>query len=186
MERRQAHGTNPGQAWPGHGRVSGAVRGRRDPAESGLCGQAESGLCGQAAAALAADAVGVAIAAFLAWSVTRGSAAARALIIVWTIGLIQKVLWGAGMKSGGLLAIGVLALYLAQIALLVSTPIYQRVSGGWAGRRPGPARLWPTPPGGWQVLRWPGACLSRCCSWPAWTGSPCPAGRRCRPRPRGA
>jgi len=97
-------------------------------------------------AALAADAVGVAIAAFLAWRVTRGSAAARALIIVWTIGLIQKVLWGAGMKSGGLLAIGVLALYLAQIALLVSTPIYQRVSGGWAGRRPGPARLWPTPP----------------------------------------
>ena len=97
-------------------------------------------------AALAADAVGVAIAAFLAWRVTRGSAAARALIIVWTIGLIQKVLRGAGMKSGGLLAIGVLALYLAQIALLVSTPIYQRVSGGWAGRRPGPARLWPTPP----------------------------------------
>ncbi len=57
-------------------------------------------------AALAANAVGVAIAAFLAWRVTRGSAAARVLIIVWTIGLIQEVLWGSAMKSGGLITLG--------------------------------------------------------------------------------
>jgi hypothetical protein len=96
-------------------------------------------------AALPADVVGVAIAAFLAWRVTRGSALARALIIVWTVGLTQKVLWSSAMKSGGLITLGLLALYLAQIALLVSTRIYQRVSEGRSGRPPSTARLWPTP-----------------------------------------
>ncbi len=38
-----------------------------------------------------------------------------------------------------------LALYLAQIALLVSTPIYERVCEAWAGP-PSTARLWLTPP----------------------------------------
>jgi hypothetical protein len=85
------------------------------------------------------------IGAFLAWRVTRGGWLSRLLIIVFTIGLMQKVLWGSGMTSGGLFGLGALAVYLVQIALLVSTPVYERTRTNWADRPPSSARLWPAP-----------------------------------------
>jgi len=86
------------------------------------------------------------IAAFLAWRVTRGGWFSRGLIIVFTIGVIQHLLWGVDLTSGGLVSLGLLAICLVQIALLVSTPIYERTRREWADRPPISARLWPTPP----------------------------------------
>jgi hypothetical protein len=86
------------------------------------------------------------IAAFLAWRVTHGGAFSRGLIIVFTITVMQRLLWGADLKSGGLVSLGLLAICLAQIALLVSTPIYERTRKDWADRPPSGARPWPTPP----------------------------------------
>jgi hypothetical protein len=86
------------------------------------------------------------VAAFLAWRVTRGGRISRVLIIVFTIGMIQKLLWGDDLKSGGLVSLGVLAVCLVQIALVVSTPIYVRTRADPAERVPSTSRLWPTPP----------------------------------------
>jgi hypothetical protein len=88
----------------------------------------------------------VLIGAFLAWRVTRGGWLSRVLIVVFTVGLMQKVLWGSGMTSGGLFGLSVLAVYLVQIALLVSTPVYERTRKDMADHPPSSARLWPTPP----------------------------------------
>jgi hypothetical protein len=68
------------------------------------------------------------------------------LIVVYTMGLIQRLLWGADMKSGGLVGVGLLAIFLVQIALLVSTPVYERTRKDGAGGPPSAVRLWPTPP----------------------------------------
>jgi hypothetical protein len=75
-----------------------------------------------------AHAVGPAIvfAAFLAWRVTRGSSFARGLIIFYTVGGIAGLLNSPGMRSGSLISLGLLAIYLVQIALLVSTPVDNR------------------------------------------------------------
>ena len=43
------------------------------------------------------------------------------------------------------MSLGLLAILVGQIALLVSTPIYERTREDWAGGPPSPARLWPTP-----------------------------------------
>src|SRR5215475_8259359 len=59
------------------------------------------------------------IAAFFAWRVTRGGALSRGVIILYTVGIIQTVVWSADMRSGGLVGLGVLAIFLVQIALLV-------------------------------------------------------------------
>jgi hypothetical protein len=85
-----------------------------------------------------ADAAGVALAAFLAWRVTRGGAVSRVLIIVYTAGWVPQIIWGPDMKSGGLVSLGLLAVLLVQIALLVSTPIYERTPRtGPTGHRAG-------------------------------------------------
>jgi hypothetical protein len=95
---------------------------------------------------LGADLLSVAIMAFLAWRVTRGSLISRVLVIVYIGAWIQGVLWSADMRTGGLVSLSLLVIYFAQIALLVSTPIYERTRKDWAGRPPSTARLWPTPP----------------------------------------
>lgn len=86
------------------------------------------------------------IAGFLAWRVAGGGSLSRGLMIVYTVLIIRTLLWSPDMKSGGLVSVGVLAICLAQIALLVSTPIYERTRKGWADRPPSAARLWPRPP----------------------------------------
>jgi len=103
----------------------------------------------RASASRPADLGSPLIAAFLAWRVARGGSFSRGLIIVFTIGVIQHLLWGTDLKSGGLVSLGLLAICLAQIALLVSTPIYERTRKNWADRPPSSAQLWPTPP--WWV-----------------------------------
>ncbi|MBO0822390.1 MAG: hypothetical protein J2P27_00855 [Actinobacteria bacterium] len=95
---------------------------------------------------LSADAVTVAIAAFLAWRVTRGGSAARVLVIVWTVGQIGKALSAPDFGSAAPLNIGLLAVGLVQLALLVSTPIYDRTRERLADRPANPTRLWPVPP----------------------------------------
>jgi hypothetical protein len=98
------------------------------------------------AAWVSAVSVGVALAAFLAWQVTRGSATARALTVVYTILLIIAAIGSPDLRSGGLVSLGLLALYLVQIALLVSTPIYDRTRQDSADLPPVEAPLWPIPP----------------------------------------
>jgi hypothetical protein len=92
-----------------------------------------------------ADMGSVPIAAFLSWRVTRGGWFSRGLIIVFTLSLMQQLLWGADLKSGGLVSLGLLGLCLAQIALLVSTPVYERTRKDWADKPPSVARPWPIP-----------------------------------------
>jgi hypothetical protein len=102
------------------------------------------------AAWLSVVSLGVAVAAFLAWRVTRGSASARAFMVVYTALLIAAVLGSPGLRSGGLVSLGLLAIFLVQIALLVSTPVYDRTRQD-AGDRPATEpMLWPIPPW-WMV-----------------------------------
>ena len=98
------------------------------------------------AAWVSAVSVGVALAAFLAWRVARGNATARALAVVYTALLLIAVLSSTDLRSGGLVSLGLLAIYLAQIALLVSTPIYHCTRQESADLRPGGPPLWPIPP----------------------------------------
>jgi hypothetical protein len=98
------------------------------------------------AAWVSAISVGTALAAFLAWRVTRGSASARALTVVYAALLIIAALSSPELRSGGLVSLGLLAIYLVQIALLVSTPIYDRTRQEPAHLPPGGAPPWPIPP----------------------------------------
>jgi hypothetical protein len=93
-----------------------------------------------------ADVLGVAIACFLAWRVTRGGAVSRVLLILYTGGWIATVPWSPGMRSGGLVSLAELASALVQLAVLVSTPIYERTRKNWAEQAPSAGPLWPTPP----------------------------------------
>jgi hypothetical protein len=100
------------------------------------------------ASQLAGDAnvYAVAIAAFLAWRVSRGSSIARGLIVIWTVVGFAAVFSSPAMRSGGLYPFWLLVAYASQIALLVSAPIYDRTRRNPAG---GPVRLsalWPAPP----------------------------------------
>jgi hypothetical protein len=87
----------------------------------------------------------IVIAAFLAWRVTRGSSLARGLIILYTIGGIAGLLNSPGMRSGSLISLGLLAIYLVQIALLVSTPVYNRTRKNRTGLAPDGSRPWVLP-----------------------------------------
>jgi len=102
------------------------------------------------AAWVTAVSVGIALAVFLAWRVSRGSATARALAVVYSALLIIAAISSPDLRSGGLASLGLLALYLVQIALLVSTPIYDRTREESTDLPPGEAPLWPIPPW-WMV-----------------------------------
>ena len=108
---------------------------------------------------LTADAVGVAIAAIFAWRVARGGAVSRILCIVWTIGFLNRAFVGRDGPTSGSLIFGYLAINLAQLALLVSTPIYERTRGDWADRPPSSGRMWPVPPWWFAVVALAGGLL---------------------------
>jgi hypothetical protein len=88
----------------------------------------------------------IVIAVFLAWRVTRGGVIARGLIIVYTAGRIGGLLNSPSMRSGSLISLGLLAIYLVQIALLVSTPVYNHTRKNRTRLAPEGARLWVLPP----------------------------------------
>lgn len=88
----------------------------------------------------------IAIAAFLAWRVTRGSWLARRLMLLYTICGIAGLLNSPGMRSGSLTGLMLLGIYLAQIALLVSTPVYNRTRKKQAGPAPDGSPPWALPP----------------------------------------
>ncbi|HEX8009062.1 MAG TPA: hypothetical protein VF482_21845 [Trebonia sp.] len=94
----------------------------------------------------AVDPDAIVIAAFLAWWVTRGGAFARGLIIFYTAAGITGLLNSPGMRSGSLISLGLLAIYLVQIALLVSTPVYNRTRKNQTGLASDGSRLWVLPP----------------------------------------
>lgn len=94
----------------------------------------------------AVDPDAIVIAAFLTWRVTRGGSLARGLIIFYTVGGIISLLNSPGMRSGSLISLGLLAVYLVQIALLVSTPVYNRTRKNQTGLAPNESRLWVLPP----------------------------------------
>jgi hypothetical protein len=99
-----------------------------------------------AQSAHAVDAAAIVFAAFLAWRVTRGGAFARGLIIFYTACGIEGLVNSPGMRSGSLVSLGLLAIYLVQIALLVSTPVYNRTRKNQTrGLAPDVARLWVLP-----------------------------------------
>lgn len=93
-----------------------------------------------------ADAGNLPTALFLAWRVTRGGWLSRGLIVLFTAALIRELVGGPDLRSGGLVSLGLVAICLVQIALLVSTPIYERTRKDGADRPPSTGRLWPTPP----------------------------------------
>ena len=94
----------------------------------------------------AVDPAAIVFAAFLAWRVTRGGSFARGLIIFYTAAGIAGLLNTPGMRSGSLISLGLLAIYLVQVALLVSTPVYSRTRKNQTGLAPDGSRLWPVPP----------------------------------------
>ena len=87
----------------------------------------------------------VLIAAFLAWRVTRGGAIARGLVVAFTALLIWSLVVSPDMQSGGLVSLGLLVICIIQLALLVSSPVYERTRKDWAGQSPGAAPIWPVP-----------------------------------------
>jgi hypothetical protein len=113
----------------------------------GIAGPRPTGSFPATAAQLAhaVNPAAIAIAAFLAWRVTRGSSFARGLIILSTIGGIAGLLNSPSMRSGSLISLGLLAIYLVQIALLVSTPVYNRTRKNRTGLAPDGSRLWVLP-----------------------------------------
>jgi hypothetical protein len=108
--------------------------------------QVARGPKGWTASEVSTDAAAVAVVAFLAWRVVRGGAISRGLLVVYTAGSVVAVVWGPDIKASGLVAIGLLASCLGQLALLVATPVYERTRKDGAGRPPSGAPLWPTPP----------------------------------------
>jgi hypothetical protein len=94
----------------------------------------------------AVDPDAIVIAAFLAWRVTRGGSLARGLIIFYTAAGIAGLINSPGIRSGSLISLVLLATYLVQIALLVSTPVYNRTRKNQVGLAPDGSRLWVLPP----------------------------------------
>jgi hypothetical protein len=88
----------------------------------------------------------IAISAFLAWWVTRGSALARGLMILYTIAAIASLLSSYGMTSGDLASLGLLISYLAELALLVSMPVYNRTRKRQRDTAVDEPRAWALPP----------------------------------------
>ena len=78
------------------------------------------------------------LAAFLAWRVSRGGRPSRVILIILGILSFAGDAF-IGTRSWSLLALLLLAIYAAQIALLVSPAVYQRTRRdpltGWPQRR---------------------------------------------------
>ena len=70
---------------------------------------------------------------------------ARRLIILYTGLGIATTVGSPGMRSGSLITLGLLALYVAQVALLVSPPVYGRTRRKQVGPPPGATSLWTIP-----------------------------------------
>jgi hypothetical protein len=66
------------------------------------------------------------VAAFLAWRVTRGSRFSRCLIIFFTVIGALAFINSGGIRSGSLASFGFLGIYVVQIGLMLSAPIYNR------------------------------------------------------------
>jgi hypothetical protein len=93
-----------------------------------------------------ANLAGIAIAAFLSWRITRGSAVARGLIILWTALGFAGTFVSPAMRSGSLVPCWLLVAYAAQITLLLTAPVYDRTRKDPAHRYPGPTAVLPGPP----------------------------------------
>jgi hypothetical protein len=88
----------------------------------------------------------IAVAAFLAWRVARGSALARGIIIVWTALGFTGMFSSPELRSGSLVPCWLLVAYAAQIALLLTAPVYDRTRKDPADCYPGPTAVLPAPP----------------------------------------
>lgn len=86
------------------------------------------------------------IAAFLAWRVVRGGRLSRGLIIVFTITGANAMISSGMMRAGDPVAIGFLAIYAVQVAILLSTPVYNRTRQDQAHLPSAGASLWEIPP----------------------------------------
>ena len=98
------------------------------------------------ARALAHDVSPPAVAALLSWWVARGGAVARGLILLWTAAGFATLFVSPAMRSGSLVPFWLLVAYACQMALLVSTPVYDRTRKDSARRHPGRAAVWLVPP----------------------------------------
>ena len=85
------------------------------------------------------------IAVFLAWRVTCGGFFSRGLMVFYTVLCVGHVVRSPALHSGRLVPLGLLVIYLAEIALLVSGPVYSRTRKDRGTRTP-VTRLWETPP----------------------------------------
>lgn len=88
----------------------------------------------------------IAIAAFLTWRVARGGPISRCLIIIYTIIGAGAVINSGSARSGDPVAFGLLAIYLLQLGILLSTPVYNHTHQDGTGRQPVAARFWEVPP----------------------------------------
>jgi len=87
------------------------------------------------------------IAAALAMCAAHGSRAARALMITYgALGILATIFGSTHWWSPPLPRLLNMAYYMLQIALLVSTPMYQRTRPGWAPGGSRPTALLPSPP----------------------------------------
>ena len=89
---------------------------------------------------------GIAIAAFLSWRVTRGSAVARAFILAWAMLGFAGTLMSLALRSGSLVPCWLLADYAGQLALVLSAPVYERTRKFPVAGEPGRPVRWPIPP----------------------------------------
>ena len=99
---------------------------------------------------------GFAIAAFLSWRVTRGSALARGLIMAWTVFGFAAAFFSVSLRSGSVVPVWLLVGEAGQIALLLSQPVYERTRKDPAAPYPSPTSLWPAPPR-WMLAAAPAA-----------------------------
>jgi hypothetical protein len=90
------------------------------------------------------------VAAFLAWRVTRGGWFARSLIFLYTVQGAFAFISSGSARSGSLAGFGFLGIYAIQVALLISTPVYNRTRRPEERGEEPVTRLWVTPPG-WML-----------------------------------
>jgi hypothetical protein len=92
--------------------------------------------------------VEIVVAIFLAWLACRGSRAARVLLIAYSILGVLIALFGSASSwspDAAAVRLGFLALYVAQVCLLVSAPMYERTRPGWSPGRRAQTQFLPAP-----------------------------------------